>query len=383
MRYRFNQPVLKSFVLTNKAQVQKQADIWQKYLPFIKPYYAVKSNNDHHLLRWITEVFPKNHAGFDCASIIEMDQVRKVSKTASIVYAHPCKTKHDLDEATRRGIKTTVVDSPEEMEKLRSVSWKGDALIRLAVPDTNSKMPFSKKFGAPISWVSQILEMSRSYKIPIRGLSFHVGSECTNPDQFSKALQLCRLAMDIGIESKIKMDMIDIGGGFLPSATNLAAVSSCIESSRDRLFPDNMSPSGKPITWIAEPGRFMSATCQTLYTPVIGRKQGMPSDDPDAPEFRYTLHESIYGFFSNIPFDSQKPAFTLVHQKEKPLIPDRTHRSILFGRTCDGFDIINPQINLPLLKEGDWFEVDNMGAYTNVTASEFNGFPKPDMIYLE
>jgi len=367
----------------NKAHVQKQADIWKKHLPFVRPFYAVKSNNDSHLLRWITEVFEPKYAGFDCASIIEMDSVRKVSRNAQILYAQPCKTKTDLNDSVKYGVRTTVVDSPEEMQKLHEANWKGDTLIRLAVPDTKSRQPFSKKFGAPLSWVSSIFDLSKMYKIPIRGLSFHVGSECENPEQFSKALKLCRLAMDIGIEANIKMDMIDIGGGFLPTNINLAAVASCIESTREILFPNNESPNGSQIEWIAEPGRFLSSTCQTLYTPVIGKKRGLPSDDPEAPEFRYTLHESVYGYFSNIPFDGQKPEFNLVHQNKTSLFSERLYRAILFGRTCDGADIINPNIKLPLLNTGDWLEVKNMGAYTNVTASEFNGFPKPDIIYIE
>lgn len=367
----------------NKANVKKQADIWRSYLPFVRPFYAVKSNNDNILLRWLTEVFEPNYVGFDCASINEMESVRKISKTANIIYAHPCKTLTDLNNSIRFGIRTTVVDSPEEMKKLHQSGWKGDTLIRLAVPDANSKQPFSKKFGAPIQWVPSIFELSKMYKIPIRGLSFHVGSECENPAQFSKALQLCRLAMDLGIESNIKMSMIDIGGGFLPTRENLSAVASCIESSRDKLFPNNEGPDGNQIQWIAEPGRFLSSTSQTLYTPVIGKKLGMPSEDPSAPEIRYTLHESVYGYFSNIPFDGQKPNFTVVYQKEKSVGQNKMYRSILFGRTCDGADIINPNINIPLLNEGDWLEVENMGAYTTVTASEFNGFPKPDMIYLE
>jgi ornithine decarboxylase len=190
--------------------------------------------------------------------------------------------------------------------------------------------------------------------------------------------------MDLGVNMDIKMNTIDIGGGFLPSETNLSAVASCITSVKERLFPNNQAPSGNQIKWIAEPGRFLSATSQTLYTPVIGKKRGMPSDDPLAPEFRYTLHESVYGYFSNIPFDGQKPDFKLIHQAEElpTLTKHRIYRSILFGRTCDGADIINPNINLPLLQTGDWLMVENMGAYTNVTASEFNGFPKPDIIYL-
>jgi ornithine decarboxylase len=378
--------MLKSFVVMNKANVQKQAQIWANHLPYITPYYAVKSNNDQQLLRWITEVFEPHgiKAGFDCASITEMEQVRKVSKKVPIIYAQPCKTDTDLNESRRHGIRTTVVDSPEEMQKLRATGWKGDTLIRLAVPDNKSKQPFSKKFGAPIQWVPQIFELAQAYKIPIRGLSFHVGSECENPDQFAKALQMCRLVFDIAVESGIDtMNVIDIGGGFLPTNENLVNIASSIESARTKLFPNNLTPSNKPIEWIAEPGRFLSATSQTLYTPIIGRKRAMPSSEPDALEYRYTVHESIYGYFSNIPFDSQKPEFSVVYQKNQPLFPNRLHRSIIFGRTCDGADIINPAINLPLLKEGDWLEIDNMGAYTSVTASEFNGFPKPDMICLE
>jgi len=369
----------------NKANIDKQALIWKKHLPFVRPFYAVKSNNDLQLLQWLTEVFGPQYMGFDCASINEMESVRKISKTANIIYAQPCKTLTDISDSTRFGIKTTVVDSPEEMEKLYTAGWKGSTFIRLAVPDSNSKQPFSKKFGSPIQWVPEILELSKRYKIPINGLSFHVGSECENPNQFAKALQLCRMAMDLGTHVNINMDTIDIGGGFLPSESNLSAVASSIKITKDRLFPNNIGPSGKNIEWIAEPGRFLSATSQTLYTPVIGKKRGMPSDDPEAPEFRYTLHESIYGYFSNIPFDGQKPMFEVVHQTEKPLdlTKGRTFRSILFGRTCDGADIINPNIALPILNIGDWLKVPDMGSYTNVTASEFNGFPKPDMVYLK
>jgi ornithine decarboxylase len=380
MLNRFRNPLLKSFVICNKDSVQKQADIWQYYLPFIRPYYAVKSNNDARLLRWLTEVFDKP-IGFDCASIAEMKSVRAVSGLAPILYAQPCKTHSDLDDSVKFNAQTTVVDSPEEMEKLHQVRWAGDTFIRLAVPDSNSKQPFSKKFGAPLQWVPSILELSKKYKLPITGVSFHVGSECENPAQFAKALQACKKAMDLCPT----MDIIDIGGGFLPSETNLSEVAACIQTERAKLFPNNIAPNGKSITWIAEPGRFLSATSQTLYTPVIGKKLGMPSDTID---FRYTLHESVYGYFSNIPFDGQKPEFKVIYQKQpgnegSEGNESKKHKSILFGRTCDGADIIHPNIELPELYTGDWLMIENMGSYTSVTASEFNGFPKPDIIYME
>jgi len=355
--------------------------MWKQYLPWIKPYYAVKSNNDKRLMAWMIDAYGPA-MGFDCASISEIQEVRAVSKQSPIVYAQPCKTKPDINESLRYGVRTTVVDSPEEMDKMGQAGWKGDVLIRLLVPDGNSRQPFSKKFGAPVQWVPQILELAKRHKIPVTGLSFHVGSECENPNQYAKAVQLCRLAMDLAAEVDIKMDHIDIGGGFLPNEASFANIVSSLESARETHFPQNIGPTGKPINWIAEPGRFLSQTSQTLYTPIIGRKRGLPSDDALAPEFRYTLHESVYGYFSNVPFDGQKPTFKIIHKTNKNLT-DNKFRSILFGRTCDGADIICPSIILPHMDEGDWFEVENMGAYTNVSASEFNGFPKPDAIYVE
>jgi len=375
---RFRSPVCKSFVVVEKTKLQHQVQLWKRYLPHIKPYYAVKSNNDKTLMSWMTELY-ENKMGFDCASILEMETVRKISKNTHILYAQPCKTKQDIAESVRHGVNATVVDSPEEMIKLATSGWRGDVLIRLLVPDSDSKQPFGKKFGAPLIWVPEILEISKRYKVPITGLSFHVGSECENPSQFKKALKLCRIAMDLANESHVKMETIDIGGGFLPNESNISTVASVLESAKDEYFPNNIAPSGKQIKWIAEPGRFLSSTSQTLYTPIIGRKRGLPNDEI---EFRYTLHESVYGYFSNIPFDGQKPTFEIAYKQNKPIIPDRKFKSILFGRTCDGADVINPDIVLPIMDEGDWIKVTNMGAYTNVTASEFNGFPKPDAIYL-
>ena len=331
-------------------------------------------------MSWMIEMF-NGKIGFDCASINEMETTRRVSRASDIIYAQPCKTSYDIQQAKRYNVSATVIDSPEEMEKVGKGNWQTDIYIRLLVPDDKSKQPFSKKFGAPVSWVPEILTLAKHYKMRVKGLSFHVGSECENPDQFARALKVCREAMDIGVNHDTNMDTIDIGGGFLPTEHNLSMVAKAIEESRTKYFPNDISPSGKNIRWIAEPGRFLSSTSQILFTPVIGRKRGIPSSDPDAPEYRYTLNESVYGYFSNVPFDGQKPRIDLAYSVAKN--PKSLFRSILFGRTCDGADVISPNVNLPLLDEGDWLKIEQMGAYTNVTASEFNGFPKPEVLYLK
>lgn len=371
---------MQSFVIVSKKELATQIGIWKKHLPYVRPYYAIKSNNDPVLMSWMVELYG-DKMGFDCASLNEMMNTRNVSKTADIIYAQPCKTRTDIQDAKRFGVQTTVVDSPEEMEKVGKGNWRGDVLIRLLVPDANSRQPFGKKFGAPLTWVPEILQLAKQYKTNITGLSFHVGSECENPEQFARALTVCRGAMDIGKNLDVNMDLIDIGGGFLPTESNLQSVAQSLEKSRATLFKNNMSPGGTPIKWIAEPGRFLSSTSQTLYTPVIGRKRGILSTEPDAPRYRYTLNESVYGYFSNVPFDGQKPRIEVAHTTA-PNTDDK-YKSILFGRTCDGADIIAPAVDIPLLNEGDWLKIDMMGAYTNVTASEFNGFPKPEVLYMK
>jgi ornithine decarboxylase len=112
---------------------------------------------------------------------------------------------------------------------------------------------------------------------------------------------------------------------------------------------------------------------------VIGKKPVWPAPkSADEPAWRITVDESVYGTFSNIPFDGQKP----VLERVRPLAGGETTRpTVIFGRTCDSGDLISADARLPELNVGDVLRVTNMGAYTTVTASEFNGFPRPHKIY--
>ena len=113
-----------------------------------------------------------------------------------------------------------------------------------------------------------------------------------------------------------------------------------------------------------------------LRVEVIGAKRRHCSDA--GPAWIYTLNESVYCSFSNIPFDGQNPSYRLISPdaNERPRV-----RAMLFGRTCDSADCMSEDIDLPELRVGDVLEVDNMGAYTSVSASKFNGFPMPQRRY--
>ena len=350
-------------MLYQQSRVVAQAALWRSHLPEVTPYYAVKANNDPTLLRWLRST----GARFDCASPREMEDVVTVgaTPTTDIVYAQPCKTVTDLRRAISLGVRTTVVDSVEEVEKLVAAAWPGDTLIRLLVPDAGSAQPFSRKFGAPLEWVPEIQRALRKARIPQTGWSFHVGSVCQNPAQFARAIECAAAA-----PQPSGPQIVDLGGGFVSDPAAFAAAAAAIRTAMP-LFPATTT------TWIAEPGRFFASTAADAEVEVIGVKPRLPSQPPGT---RVTLDESVYGIFSNIPFDGFRPVF-------EHLDPAARHRpteaTTLFGRTCDSADCIAEDMVLPALRVGDRLRVRNMGAYTVVSSSEFNGFPAPRREYSE
>jgi len=357
--------------MISRKALAKQLRLWQDHLPFVQPFYAVKCNNDPVLMKWMTELHP--NMGFDCASYREIVEALPLVKPSHILYAQPCKIPEDIIRAQAAGVQTTVVDSVEEVEKM--AGWKGQALIRLLVEDKGSKQPFGKKFGAPLDWVSRIAEAAKYHKVALSGFSFHVGSECQNPDQYVNAIEECKKASVITKGYGFQTEIVDIGGGFLPEEASFISVATKIRHALRTLDP--------ATHWIAEPGRFLAMPTHTLYTKVIGKKPVWPAPETEAEaKWRITIDESVYGAFSNIPFDHQAPRL-----ERHPPFPSPSHSlirpTVVFGRTCDSGDCLGEAIPLPEVAVGDILRIPDMGAYTTVTASEFNGFPKARRVYLE
>lgn len=320
------------------------------------------------MLRWMKDYYPD--MGFDCASEREINEVLPISGPSKIIYAQPCKKPEDIKIAAARGIHLTVADSVEEIEKLAEARWGGEVLIRLLVRDGGSKQPFGKKFGAPVEWLPKIYSAASAHKLNMVGYSFHVGSECQDPLQYRYAIEDCKVSSTIAKKYNYNTQIIDVGGGFLPDKNAFIAVAAQIAATTQLHFSDSA------IKIIAEPGRFLAQPTHTLYTTVIGKKPVWPPPKSlSDPAWRITLDESVYGTFSNIPFDGQKPVLEAVK-------PAKNMRPVVvFGRTCDSGDLISCAAHLPELQVGDMLRVRNMGAYTTVTASEFNGFPRPVKIY--
>jgi ornithine decarboxylase len=189
-----------------------------------------------------------------------------------------------------------------------------------------------------------------------------VGSVCGDSSQYRKAIEVCAEASALIAKDAA---IVDIGGGFVADPAQFAEAAAALTAARP-LFPAT-------TRWIGEPGRFFAAPAATLRVQVSGVKRGL-----EPGTWRYTLDESIYGAFSNIPFDGFRFAFRLEADGVRPLV-----KATIYGRTCDSADLIATNVEIPELRVGDWLRVDDMGAYTIVSGSEFNGFKKPRRIYEE
>ena len=336
---------------------------WKAHLPNITPFYAVKSNYAPHLL----ECLHKEGVHFDCASVREINAVYSIGASSKdIIYANPCKRIDDIVYAKKMSVNRTVVDSYEEVDKVVGQGWSGDSLLRIRVEDKNSVVPFGRKFGLNPSNVDEISKYALKKGLHLSGISFHVGSGCNDMSQYTKAIFTAASCLQRLQKNGHTANIIDIGGGF---TTNTLCPSSYAIKSACRHIPNT-------IQVIAEPGRYFSEGSHSLFVQVIGKK----AMSDGSPGYRYTIDESLYGQFSCIPFDCARP--TWIRIKDNEMQERKRTSAIIFGRTCDSVDMIAMTEETEELMEGDWLVFPKMGAYTTVTSSEFNGFPKPPVYML-
>ena len=328
----------------------------------IRPFYAVKSNQ----LAPILSTLKEEGCGFDCASADEIRRVKQMNTLSSdIIYANPCKARKDLRVAKSEGVEWCTFDTISELEKIYSENPQAKPVLRIHVDDLGtSRIPLNRKFGFHFSSATDLLRA----RLPFYGIAYHVGSDCKSPLGYLSALDMVKKYVDFfgtagrGRNTMFKPERLDIGGGF-----------SGLESD-DHLFKNIIATSitTHPVLKefehvIAEPGRFFATQSCSLKVPVIGRKRLADGN------LALTIDESVYGMLSGVLFDGFVPFFQT--QRAGMSVP-----FTILGRTCDSADIIATNVFLPAeMQEGDVLTVKNIGAYSYSSASEFNGFPKPDI----
>jgi ornithine decarboxylase len=352
-------------MMISRETLKKQYERFTRYLPNVIPYYAIKANPHPEIIK----TFIKLGACFDVASAAEMNLVLDLGASPDkIIFANTIKSPEDLATAYKRKVKFMTFDNEPELYKIAKHCPGAKVLLRIKVNNVGSTVELSLKFGADPDQAIFLLKKAKSLGLRPLGVSFHVGSQCINAENYVQALDVSSVIFNEAKQVGLDLNVLDIGGGFPirhfdgDNHTTFKDMARHLRKKMKRLFDKNTK-------FIAEPGRFLVGPAGTLITQVIGRT------------FRnnknyYYLNDGIYADFSGIVFDHCRYEFKSLRRGQKFL-------STLAGPTCDSFDTISLNEDLPELEVGNVIYVKNIGAYSCASAvPAFNGFEPAKILMI-
>ena len=329
-----------------------------------KILYAVKTNPHPLVLKTIVE---SGINDFDIASIKEVEAIRSVSPDAKCSYMHTVKSKESINEAYfKYNIKTFSIDTKDELIKILNSTNQAKDLelfVRVAVSNEHAEIDLSKKFGAQTSEAIGLYRLTKQYAKKI-GLSFHVGSQCMHPISYSKGINEIKYIIK---KTKIVPDVINIGGGFPTIYPDLVpqSLDSYFEEIKNSLNKLNLE---KKPEIICEPGRAIVAESGSTIVRVNLRKKQ-----------KLYINDGTYGTL----FDAGVPNIVYPSRiiTSGRIISKKLTSFDFYGPTCDSMDYMKGPFILPNnIKEGDYIELGQLGAYGLTFRTQFNGYYS-DSIY--
>lgn len=344
---------------------------FRRHLPKVQAYYAVKANPAPEILRTLYQA----GASFDVASLAEFLLVHKLIEHLphkerqdyiwdKIIYANPIKPRETL-MALNQYKPLITYDNAEELRKIKRYAPAAGLVLRLRVPNTGSMVELSSKFGCDTGEAVDLILEAFRIGLVVEGVSFHVGSQCTNFDNFVQALNIAAAIMNEARSRGHEIKILDIGGGFpVPydhSVKPFNVLAGKINAEIDRLF-------AKDIEILAEPGRFLVASTATAISRVIGKAMR------DGKRCYY-VDDSVYHTYSGIIFDH-------CQYRVKAFKRGTAEICTVFGQTCDGMDTIAQSEELPELEIDDLVYSEDIGAYSNASSTWFNGFAPAKVVHV-
>ena len=332
-----------------------------------KVLYAVKTNSHPEVLKTIVESGIEN---FDVASIQEIKDIRAINPNAKCSYMHPVKSRESINEAYfKYNIKAYSLDTKDELIKIIEATNHAKDLelfIRIAVSNEHAEIDLSKKFGAIASEATGLLRLTKQYAKKI-GLSFHVGSQCMHPISYTKGI------VEVGNiirKTKIIPDYINIGGGFPAIYPDL------VPQSLENYFEEikkglaNLKLEKLPEL-LCEPGRAIVAESGSTIVKINLRKKQ-----------KLYINEGTYGTL----FDAGTPNLVYPSRiiKSGKIISKKLTAFNFYGPTCDSMDYMEGPFLLPNnIKENDYIELGQLGAYGLTFRTQFNGFYSNEIYEVE
>ncbi len=320
--------------------------------------YAVKCNDDPRVLQ---ALFDGGIRHFDVASPAETARIRRYFGDVGCHYMHPVKNRRAIAEAYHgHGVRTFALDHDNELTKLMAETGQArdlELLVRLQAPANQAVCDLSGKFGATVPEAARLLAAAAATGNRV-GLTFHVGSQCLRPKAYRAAIGLA--GQVIG-RAGVAIDVLDVGGGF-PSRyvdVHVPSLREFIDVIADSAAEIDL-PRGCRLQ--CEPGRALVAEGLSVVARIEARHGRA-----------LYLNDGLYGSLSEM----RCPGIVLPMRALRPDGPigGPIGSFSLFGPTCDSIDSMPGPFWLPEeVAEGDWIEIGQLGAYSTVLRTRFNGF---------
>lgn len=357
----------KPLYILNTGTIIRTAQNFMNAFPG-KALYAVKTNPDAKVIESLAQA---GMTTFDVASLEEIRLVARVAPHAEMHFMHPIKAAEDIHAAYfEYGVRHFVLDHEDELFKIMRETELAQDLnltVRVALPKNDTAMiDFSVKFGASFDETVDLLQKCGPVSRTL-GLSFHVGTQNTDPAAYDRAINYCA---QIIRTSGVDVGILNVGGGFPVRYTDdetIFNIESCVQVIRKALAREGLSE----VELIAEPGRVLVAEAGSLVARVELRKgdllylnDGIYGGLFDASEW-LKLQYPVQAVSCDRPFNGDVKAFRLA------------------GPTCDSLDMLSGTYELPEdIGIGDWVIFGNTGAYSQSLRSDFNGFGSANYCYL-
>ena len=348
------------------SSIRTASNYFQKNFPG-EILYAVKTNPHPKVLKTIIDSGIKN---FDVASLEEIKTVKKIFSTADCYYMNTIKNRCHISEAYfNYNIKSFALDSKDELLKIIQCTKNAKDLnlfVRVSISNEHAEIDLSKKFGALASEALGLIRLAKQHSKKV-GLSFHVGSQCMHPISYSKGIY------EIGNiikKTKIVPDFINIGGGFPSIYPDLRPQSLDNYMFEIKKGLTNLKLESNPEL-LCEPGRSMVAESGSTIVQVVLRKKQ-----------KLYINDGTYGSL----FDAGVPNFIFPSRmiSNGRIISKKLTAFNFYGPTCDSLDYMKGPFLLPNnIKENDYIELGQLGAYGITFRTKFNGFFSDNIYEVE
>lgn len=357
------------FFIFSKKTISAKLKEFEKNFPGADIYYAMKANAEEELLKTIS----KAGVGFEAASKYELDMLKEINVPAEkIIYGTSVKPASHIKDFFDYGVDTFAFDSMQELQKIASVAPGSKVYVRVIVNETGSVFQFSHKFGTDKENIVPFLQKTKELGLIPYGISFHVGSQASNPMAWVNALKEIKEPIEELEKIGIKIEVINLGGGFpckYLSSENAPTIEEIAKHTLDAYRKLSLKPK-----LAIEPGRAVVAESGILITSVIARVEREENTwlFLDAGVYSGLFEAMAYQGSTRYQITSLRPSYDSGEMM-----------FALAGPTGDSPDIITKEAMLPKdIDVGDKLIIHNVGAYSLPAASKFNGFPKPDVYFI-